>query len=265
MPKLYARYKWESAYPELWPDYGWCPSINPYGITTLYDMGGQNNHGTLNNFTLSTAWANPVDNGLVASGAQYVDLGRQQWLETATRFSWSVWFKRSSLNAKIELGKNKASSPTNTTCCAFEAWTDGLIYLELTSSTPPFASFPSNDTQWHHVVFNCDLSQATNATKLVCFFDGFPQALSFTGILPSGPTAGDGSLYMHQFLSGFNNWSNGSIDDFAMRRLPYSPGDVALLYSGGYGRGIVYTPRQQTIFGSQVTGNRRRRVIIGAA
>lgn len=259
MPQQYARYKWESAYPELWPDYGWCPSIQPYGITTLYDQGGQDNHGTLNNYTLSTAWANPPMSGLVGNGSNSRTVMAQGFIPT------SDWWVSAWVNCGTASQIKTVIAQPNSGNTDAE-W--GLYVLGIFSNRPSFkvhtnwatifsGASITNGT-WYHLV-----AGVTYNSQVIIWINGVPATwpLAFT---PSAST--QPMVIGNESATGAANVMDGGIDDVMVNRGTVTQGVVNALYAGGYGRGIAYTPRQQTIFnGAAATGNRRRRVIIGAA
>ena len=252
MPQLYARYKWESAYPELWPDYGWCPSIQPYGITTLYDMGGNCNHGTLTNFTagsnLAAAWATPLT---FDNSDDYVSVPDQPSLSLIP-FTISAWIKIPNYASYyIIAAKGVGNGATSNNFELRTASSSGVLQLvgnQSGAAVTSSAAIPQNT--WTHVMGTFD------GTTSRLYINGQPDGSS------SGITFNTNTANMR--IGGRNDGLkfNGAIDGVMLHGRALSASEAPKLWS--LGPAGIYTPRQQTILSSQ-TGNRRRRVIIGAA
>jgi len=80
----------------------WCPSLDTSGngTTTLTDLSGNGNNGTLTNMDAATDWVADTDNGgvraLALSGtSQYVDLGVTPGDFGTTDFAVMCWYKGS--------------------------------------------------------------------------------------------------------------------------------------------------------------------------
>src|SRR5882724_5345366 len=91
----FARSASQSAAPEQW--YGelgcWAPFLGNQGAT-LYDVSGYQHHGTLNTFTLSSAW-NQTSRGMglqFDGSSDYVSLPPEVSVKGLSAASISVWY-----------------------------------------------------------------------------------------------------------------------------------------------------------------------------
>lgn len=99
----------------------WCPSLDTAGFetTTLTDLSGNGNHGTLTNMDASTDWVSDTSNGgSVAldfnAGTQNVNLGDIAAMEGDGDFSFALWAYVTSTSSDRDLickGRH-AGSPT---------------------------------------------------------------------------------------------------------------------------------------------------------
>ncbi len=252
MPLQFARYPWESAYPELWPDFGWCPSTNPYNITDLYDVGGQNSHGTLTNFTLSTAWATP----LTFDGVNdYVNVPHSPGLNLTLPFSISMWIKTTTASNVVVFEKNGNSGfsvQVVATTALVSCWTgSGGNGVQTAAAV--------NNGNWRHLLISLVASGGS------MWLDGVPS----TQVMGSGcqtPSYGSSTpLYMGSRGGSFG--IAGSLDDIQLRasNIP-TQGLATLLYQ--LGPGGIYTPRDDSVWNVQAAGYRawwrnRQQQIIG--
>ena len=246
-------------YPELWDGVvgAWCPSLGATG-TNLFDQSGYGNNGTLNGYTLSGAWVNPYVQGLVGSGnASNVSVPNSPNLSGMSQLTLSAWVYPTSFN-KIRGICGKWVIGGNAYILRFNYAGNIQFYTQnslggmvlLTSSA---AVLPN---RWSFVAAVYD-----GAKLRIWINSGFDSA--------SGSQSGNintvtGMLYIGSDYDGTDTL-NGGIDDIQISTRDRS-GILNKLYD--LGRGGIYTPssRQASLIPNiGATGNRRRRVIIGAA
>lgn len=218
----------------------WCPSMGVTG-STLRDLSGQNNHGTLTNMDPATDWV--IDNGQYAldfdGSNDDVSASVPAGIAGATSLSYSLWWRRKTISVLGPFfGVGVASSENNR--FVFQAWSDTQVYISTAAST--WGNFTSNDLLWHHIVISYDGNGASNATRLQVYFDGRPQTLSFTGTISAAigtPTL----LRIGRTIS--NDYGAGIIDDMQIRLRTASANEAAQLYQ--LGRGGLFTLKPKTI------------------
>lgn len=261
-------------YPELWRGCvgAWSPCLGPTGLT-LRDWSGYGNHGTLTNgaaFTVSggsNAIAFDASNDYVAVGGSGVyNFDRTQ------QVSLSAWVRPSSV-AGVAYGvidKSSLSPPNagwsmvlfNRTSLVANA-----VSLFLTNTTTtneievcsPAGSISAS--RWQHICATYD--GTSTAAGVQIYINGIAQTKTTTrnNLSASITTSISPSIGARQ--SGAGQVLNGAIADCAIHYRVLSANEINILASR---RGIAYeqAPRRRSSV-QVITGNRRRRLLIGAS
>ena len=130
-----------------------------------------------------------------------------------TNFSMACWIRRPSSASIQGIGFNENQSHRT----AFLFFSDNNIYSAIGNVGNAFTSLLQNVTGWHHVVMAYDGSQATNATRLVQYFDGAAQTLSFGGTIPATLSTNASNETFRVGLAVANSaWSTGDFAEYAM-------------------------------------------------
>lgn len=239
-------------YPELWDGLvgAWCPSLGATG-TSLFDQSGYGNNGTLTNFTLSSAWANPLTFNGAASNR--VALGNVPNLNFSTgSFTIACWI-----------------TPTTITGAAQGFFCKQLRW-QLLIATGPKIEFDLYDGTHNPFLQSSAISANTQyfvvgvrgGGNIYLYVNGKLQgsAVDTTTDISSSDTVAIGVR-----RESFSEYFTGIIDGVTADKRMWSASEVQERYA--LGPGGIYTPssRQASLIPNIATGNRRRRVIIGAA
>lgn len=254
----FARCKQESAYPNLWPDYCWCPSVvGPCGPakTTLRDVAG-NQDGTLNNFTLTSAWVDVWQKGLTFDGVN--DLVSVSGVTKPTsKLSYVMWLSTTSTTTSQQAlrGADSAAGTNYGFTLSLSGITSGKYLFALKTGTDNFLEATIPDTGLHMVA----------AT-----YDGATQSLYVDQSAPvTGAASGSVVYSAGSLLIGATHGSvptlpfSGSIREVSLYSRSLSISEVRQLYA--LGPGGVLTPRASHQFGAATTNRRRRVLCAGAA
>ena len=202
-------------------------------LTRVVDVSGYGNNGTcIGMGTNCNYTTGKYGNATSFDGVNdYVDTARLQGIEGVSQLTYSMWFKRIAVNARVFLSKTTATG-SDANRIVIEAWTDGMVYLEPSNGNTSYGYFASNDTNWHHVVMVFDGTQSTNPTRLKGYLDGVEQTLSFLGTIGSTTSAGaTGNL----FIGALNAtegmfYTNGTIDEVRIWNRSLTADEVSQLY-----------------------------------
>jgi hypothetical protein len=140
-----------------------------------------------------------------------------------------------------------------------QPWSDGQVYISFRGNN--WGNFTSNDLNLHNLVAVYDGTKATNSERLIVYFDGRPQSLSFTGTIPASignPTeTAIGETYAGTVLT----YSTGCVFDYRIysRCLTRSEGRQLSMYPH-IGLNLAMKRKQ---YRSIATTNRRRRILTG--
>ena len=237
----------------------WCPSLGASGFR-LIDRSGYGNHGTLTNMDPGTDWVASGGKGALDFDGvnDYVDLGVINAFNGVTKFSYSVWFRRASINAFAGIG----NYTSNTARITFNAFSDGNLYVAVANGGNSYGVFASNDINWHNIITMYDGTQSTNDGRLKVYFDGLQKTLDFQGttIPATTPTVAS------SFKIGFEDprYSNASFDDIRIYNRALTPSEIQLLYVGGRGVGLAPERIKHRRKTTAAATNRRRRILCGA-
>lgn len=146
----FARHRHRSAYRGLW-----LPALGPTG-STLRDVGGRGNHGTLTSMDPATDWATTGKRGLPYAldfdgSANYVNCGNNSSLAMVDEYSYGGWLYRTSTGRATPWGKNYTEydffmdATANNRIVAYFGDSGGF-------STIIWNSTPNLLNAWHHII-----------------------------------------------------------------------------------------------------------------
>ena len=210
-------------------------------------------HVAFSNLTAANAWQ-PVQGSYAirtAGGSESLSTG---YVMSGAVFSLSLWFRRASAGAFVSVGAHDST----TRRFGLDAYSDGVLYLEVADGANSFGSLTSNDTLLHHLVMLYDGTQATNATWLRAYLDGTERSLTYGSTIPATLSIGV-SLNLCSFSTRV---TSGDVDDVRLYDRTLNATEIRTLSSR---RGIAYelAPRRRSSV--QVAAfNRRRRLLVGA-
>jgi len=126
------------------------------GGTTLRDISGNNNHGTLTNMDPATAWVKtPMGSGLKFNGVNnYVVVPNSASLNF-TQFTIEAWIKTSQTTIAMIVQKYASASPNYGYALAMNTVTANQINMWVGGGAWTSASF-TWDGNWHHVAGSYD-------------------------------------------------------------------------------------------------------------
>lgn len=177
----------ELEYPQFGPEGGlvgaWSPALSGATGSTLYDLSGRRNHGTLTNMDPATDWV--IQNGYTA-----LDFDASNDLVTAPlsaagkiKQSFVAWMWRSATSVTNGCG----FAPLANDRLSFIAFSDANLYASAENGTANYHVYNSiPGVGMHMIACVFDGSQATNATRLKTYVDGIYVAPSGTdGTIPT--------------------------------------------------------------------------------
>ena len=164
--------------------------------------------------TLENRWGASFD-----GTSDYIDCGAVSDLNSASTFSISAWYKKSSAGAGgLIIGAGSLSGER----VYIEHFSNNKIYVGYNST---FASVSSiADTDWHNVVYVRD----SGTHKL--YLDGSDMSLGGTPASTTGSSAGN-NFYIGR-LSGYGSQFGGLIDEAAFFNTVLSAPDISKMYNG---------------------------------
>ena len=239
----------DSAYPELWEGCvgAWAPCLGPSGLR-LHDSSGRQNWGTLTNMDAATDWV--VDGGRYSldfdASNDFADLGSSQFLTVGQPYTLSWWEKitssantyqsRFSLSAggSVRLLILRTKDPASYSPLAFGYSPTAVDHTSVLSAPSVVSSVGS----WNHFVIGAQ-SFGQRIVASLCVINGVSFSLT---LKPAGFT-----LIQRNGIGwdGIDNGSECLIDDVRLYGRQLSVEEAKLLYFGGLGRGIAYTPRRK--------------------
>jgi hypothetical protein len=150
----------------------------------------------------------------------YVDCGTVSALNSASTFSVSAWYKKSSAGAG---GLIVGGQPYPSREFYIEHFSNNNIYVGYDSS---FASVSStSDTNWHHIVYVRD----SGTHKL--YLDGSDMSLGGTPSSTTGASAGQ--TFSIGNLRNYSGYFGGVIDEVAVFSSALSASNVTAIYNSG--------------------------------
>lgn len=237
----------ESEYPELWDGCigAWAPCLGPTG-TRLHDLSGRSNWGTLTSMDAATDWV--VDGGRFGldfdASNDYINLGTAQFVTIGQPYTLSWWEKiTSSANTyqsrfSLSAGGTIRLAVLRTKDASYSPLAFGYAPGTGAQSTVPSApSVVSSAGVWNHFVISAQSFGQTIAD--LCVVNGRSLTVGF-------PAPGLVSLPNNGFgWDGVDGGAEAIIDDVRLYSRKLTIAECRLLYSGGFGRGIAYTPSRR--------------------
>jgi hypothetical protein len=241
------------------PSKVWIPSLDTSGngTTTLNQLLGGGNNGTLTNFALSGSTSNWVadtaSGGVRAiafdSANDYVQCGAITSLNGASKASYSAWIYRASAqsagSSMCGFGANSGDPGEDGINSAFGVfWVpnqfpfNGEIRFLCQGGSNVYGQVSLTGTGWQHVVVAFDGTLTGNANRLKAWINGTSRTLSYTGTI--GSALGTVGANYTLGTTDLANFYGGRIDDvrlFIGQTLDGS--DATYLYNSNAGRGRV--------------------------
>ena len=241
----FARYRRQPAYPGLWDGLAgaWLPALGPTG-STLRDISGRGNHGTLTSMDPATDWGTTNKRGLpwgleFDGSANYVNCGNQSSLSMTDQVSFGGWAYLPVGGAGTLWGKNYLEYD-----CEFrEASTRILAFFGDGSSSSvaswTLASLALN--QWHHIIVT--LTKSTGVVHL--WLDGVRQVERSTTPRGSG---GSNNFNIGRRTLG-SKYFGGSIGAVHVYNRILAPDEIRTLYRDR----LALVRRRAMVFPADVT------------
>jgi hypothetical protein len=207
----------------------WSPSDDDdgNGTTTLNDLSGNANHGTLTDMDAASDWVTDTANGGVraldfdGSNDQVAFSGTLLPSNTPAA-TIAYWMRRptaSTFGPYFGLGNG-----TITNRMEFEPYNDNQLYVTFTSGIYAWIAL---DQDWHHYAAVFDGSEADNESRLKIYKDGVLQAPDYNGTIPT--TIGASALSLRLGRGQFGNFGAGRIDDARVFDRALTGAEVELL------------------------------------
>ena len=234
-------------YPQLWDGCigAWCASVGITGNQAL-DYSGNNNSGSLT----SVSWVNL--NGQwcwsFSGTTSYIKVPISPVHgQINNTYSVSCWFNTTAtvgaLTSENGVAPTKYQFNIGTDVLVSGTYTNGKLSCSQYSSGGTHTSSTSsintcNDGKWHLA------TQTASPTTLTLYLDGSFQS--------SVTTQGGNVTENDAFFMGCNGNSNspysppaylvGYLDDIRIYNRVLTTDEISLLYNGGFGRSVAYTP-----------------------
>ena len=156
------------------PVAAWCPSLDTAGngTTTLTDLSGNGNNGTLINLVPATDWT--TDDGKRAIRSDGVDgyVSLPQVYSSPANLTISAWIRKT--------GSTRAYLTSGTTT-GFELY-ETIAYANANGA---YTSLSWNSTGWHHWMLAFDGTATGNSNRWKLYIDGILQAPSYSNTVPA--------------------------------------------------------------------------------
>ena len=148
-----------------------------------------------------------------------------------TYFSMAGWIRRPSSLSIQSWGLNEALGSQQRT--QFLHFTDNIMYFNVANGANTAGLITKNVTGWNHFAFTFDGTQASNATRLLGYFNGSQETLSFLGTIPSTTS---NNVLNESFKIGRaatnNVWSTGDFAELGMWQSTLTAAEIASLAKG---------------------------------
>ncbi len=216
-------------------------SFNDATSTIATDFSGNGNHGTLANIAAPATATSGWGNGKLGSGLNFD--GVDDYVETpfttlngSSYGTLSFWFKRDAVSQIAPIvGATQGYILDRFFVIPYS---DGLIYFEAynNQNNSAYATYASNDTNWHHVVMVFDGTLSGDDNRLKGYVDGAQVSLSFAG--GSGVIASTiGTMNVlnvgRASMGGFTAYGKGKADEVRIYNRALSAIEITSLYNTG--------------------------------
>jgi len=219
----------------------WCPSLDTAGngTTTLTDLSGNGNNGTLTNMDAATDWVADTDSGGVRAldldgGDDYVEIADTVALRFTTSFSLSAWVKLSNPQASFASILSKYQGGANNRSYALLAsygqQRPALLYMDngstFNANNHVESSIGYSSGAWTHIVARYD----AGSSVADIWVDGIKVGTdtSFTS-----PVATSTEPVRIGTNIDANTYLDGLVDNIGAWNRVLSDSEVTQLYNGG--------------------------------
>lgn len=206
------------------------PRSYPGSGSTVFDLSGNNNNGTLTNgaSVINTRGGRALD----FDGVNDVVSVPLPQVTGLTQCTLATWYRRTQQSTRAGLvGFGVASSGANR--FSLQPWSDGVVYISM--RTNDWGYFSNNDTNWHSLIAVFNGNNSTNDTRLRVYFDGVRQTLSFTGTIPT-TTGTPTSFRIGQTHNPSDQFGDGQIDDVRVYNRALTESEIRQLFESKRGK-----------------------------
>ncbi|HTR55714.1 MAG TPA: LamG-like jellyroll fold domain-containing protein [Kofleriaceae bacterium] len=145
----------------------------------------------------------------------------------------SAWIQRSAPSKIEQVGQELNAQAANSYDISIQAWNDGLVYFCLGTDGQCATTPTGNDTSWHLLALVFDGSGTSDATRLVGYVDGQPQALAFQSTEPiESLSPAMAARFDLGAVTDNEGQDTGTIDDVRIYDRALAPAEVTALYTG---------------------------------
>jgi hypothetical protein len=213
---------------------GWwtfdAPDMN-WQTNKTYDKSGTGNDGAITNMSTSTSPVmGKLGQAMKFNGInQEVDTGTTAAIDNQSQLTFSMWFKRNSVESAIAIEKAGVRGLNITKQSTYNEIYFNIngAYCAIDNLTPV--------TAWHHIVGVFDGTKAVPADRLVIYADGNLMTWKeCSGTPPTTTGTGAGTFHIGRSPT-YSGYSEGLIDDVRVYTRALSAGEVTRLYSMGAG------------------------------
>lgn len=222
----------------------------------LTDASGNSRNGT--GFGTPTYTTGKINNGVVLNGStQYVTHGTGVPIASVSKFSYSVWFRATSLSSYKVLCNEGAGTNTARSTLGLggggmgDSTALGATVANGSNTYGYTATGKISTATWYHVVMIYDGTQTGNANRLILYLNGSQETLTFVGTIPSTTYDTTADNFHVGTVSGSSFFWDGRIDELGVWSRALTGSEVTELYNsgsglayssfgGGGGNGLVY-------------------------
>ena len=207
--------------------------FNDPGDTTAEDASGNGHDGTLTNMDLSSSWTlGKQCTGLAFDGVDdYVEIAGFKGITGGQSRTCTAWIKTDTTGAIMSWG--------NTAPTGGDYW---YLLVNYAASGNPGALHVSvmggnvigttdlRDGQWHHIAVVLESDGTPDASELLLYVDGRPEAFSYVGPHRIN-TMADTDVYIGSRLGGTSNLFTGTIDEIRIYHRALSFDKIYKMYT----------------------------------
>jgi len=163
----------------------------------------------------------------------FVDVGYVAELNNASTFTYSGWYKQTTIDQERFLMGFFVSAGN---WFALYTWSDGNMYIHFKDGgVNKYGVFDYSTlvtaNAWFNIVIVFNGSNSTNADRLKCYINGAQATLSFVGTQPITTPSGANNLTLGKMDSFTQTWLGGA-DELALWNTDESA-NVSTIYNGG--------------------------------
>ncbi len=163
----------------------------------------------------------------------YVDVGYIAELNNASAFTYSGWYKQTTLDQERFLMGFFVSAGN---WFGLYTWSDGNMYIHFKDGgVNKYGAFDYSTlvtaNAWFNIVIVFNGSNSTNADRLKCYINGTQATLSFVGTQPTNTPIGANNLTLGKMDSFTQTWLGGA-DELALWNTDESA-NVSTIYNSG--------------------------------